>query len=34
MPVEDSYVRLPEIPGVGFEAKNELFRVMQTLTDS
>ena len=34
MPVEDSYVRLPEIPGVGFEAKNELFRVMQTLTGS
>src|SRR6266849_911798 len=34
MPVEDSYVRLPEIPGVGFEAKNELFRVMQALTDS
>jgi L-alanine-DL-glutamate epimerase-like enolase superfamily enzyme len=33
IPVEDSYVRLPEIPGVGFEAKNELFRVMQTLTD-
>ena len=34
LPVEDSYVRLPEIPGVGFEAKNELFRVMQALTDS
>ena len=34
MPVEDSYVRLPEIPGVGFEAKNELFRVLQTLTDN
>jgi D(-)-tartrate dehydratase len=33
IPVEDSYVRLPEIPGVGFEAKSELFRVMQTLTD-
>jgi D(-)-tartrate dehydratase len=33
IPVEDSYVRLPEIPGVGFEAKNELFRVMQTLAD-
>jgi D(-)-tartrate dehydratase len=33
IPVEDSYVRLPEIPGVGFEAKNELFRIMQTLTD-
>src|ERR1700676_715163 len=34
MPVEDSYVRLPEIPGVGFEAKNELFRVMKALTEA
>jgi L-alanine-DL-glutamate epimerase-like enolase superfamily enzyme len=34
IPVEDSYVRLPEIPGVGFEAKNELFQVMRTLMDS
>jgi len=32
--VEDSYVKLPEIPGVGFEAKSELFRVMKTLTDN
>jgi L-alanine-DL-glutamate epimerase-like enolase superfamily enzyme len=32
IPVEDSYVRLPEIPGIGFEAKNELFRVMKALT--
>jgi len=31
--VEDSYVKLPEIPGVGFEAKGELFRVMKPLTD-
>jgi L-alanine-DL-glutamate epimerase-like enolase superfamily enzyme len=31
--VEDSYVKLPEIPGVGFEAKSELFRVMKALTD-
>src|SRR6202030_1430501 len=34
IPVEDSYVRLPEIPGIGFEAKNELFRVMKALTES
>ena len=34
IPVEDSYVKLPEIPGVGFEAKGELFRVMKALTDS
>jgi L-alanine-DL-glutamate epimerase-like enolase superfamily enzyme len=32
--VEDSYVKLPEIPGVGFEAKNELFHVMKALTDN
>jgi L-alanine-DL-glutamate epimerase-like enolase superfamily enzyme len=34
IPVEDSYVKLPEIPGVGFEAKGELFRVMKTLMDN
>jgi D(-)-tartrate dehydratase len=31
IPVENSYVELPEIPGIGFEAKNELYRVMKTL---
>jgi len=30
IPVEDSYVKLPPIPGVGFEAKGELFRVIKT----
>jgi len=34
IPVKDSYVKLPEIPGVGFEAKNELFRVMKKLTEN
>jgi len=34
IPVEDSYVKLPEIPGVGFEAKGELFRVMKALTEN
>lgn len=34
IPVEDSYVRLPEIPGIGFEAKNELFRVMKGLIEA
>jgi D(-)-tartrate dehydratase len=34
IPVEDSYVRLPDIPGVGFEAKNELFRVMKGLIEA
>jgi L-alanine-DL-glutamate epimerase-like enolase superfamily enzyme len=34
IPVEDSYVKLPEIPGIGFEAKGELFRIMKNLTDN
>jgi L-alanine-DL-glutamate epimerase-like enolase superfamily enzyme len=34
IPVEDSYVRLPEIPGIGFEAKNELFRAMKGLAEN
>jgi L-alanine-DL-glutamate epimerase-like enolase superfamily enzyme len=29
--VEDSYVKLPDIPGIGFEAKNELYRLMKAL---
>ena len=33
IPVEDSYVRLPQIPGIGFEAKSELFRVMRALIE-
>jgi L-alanine-DL-glutamate epimerase-like enolase superfamily enzyme len=31
--VNDSYVSLPQIPGVGFEAKSELYAVMKTLLD-
>jgi L-alanine-DL-glutamate epimerase-like enolase superfamily enzyme len=31
IPVEDSYVKLPEIPGIGFESKKELFQVMRAL---
>jgi L-alanine-DL-glutamate epimerase-like enolase superfamily enzyme len=31
MPVKDSYVRLPDVPGIGFEAKNALYRVMRSL---
>jgi L-alanine-DL-glutamate epimerase-like enolase superfamily enzyme len=34
IPVEDSYVRLPDIPGIGFEAKNELFGVMKSLIEA
>ena len=33
IPVQNSYVSLPDIPGIGFEAKKELFQVMQTLVD-
>jgi L-alanine-DL-glutamate epimerase-like enolase superfamily enzyme len=31
VPVEDGYVRLPDIPGVGFEAKSDLWSVMSRL---
>lgn len=31
--VKDSFVGLPEIPGIGFEAKNELYRVMRALAE-
>jgi L-alanine-DL-glutamate epimerase-like enolase superfamily enzyme len=34
IPVEDSYVRLPEMLGIGFEAKNELFHVMKALLEA
>jgi D(-)-tartrate dehydratase len=30
-PVEDSYVRLPDVPGIGFEAKGALYTVMRAL---
>jgi L-alanine-DL-glutamate epimerase-like enolase superfamily enzyme len=30
-PVEDSYVRMPDVPGVGFEAKAALYKVMKEL---
>jgi L-alanine-DL-glutamate epimerase-like enolase superfamily enzyme len=31
--VENSYVGLPEIPGIGFEAKQDLYRVMRQLAE-
>ncbi|PYU66036.1 MAG: mandelate racemase [Acidobacteria bacterium] len=34
IPVKDGYVKLPEIPGIGFEAKGELFLVMKALTEN
>jgi D(-)-tartrate dehydratase len=33
-PVHDSYVKLPEIPGIGFEAKAELYSVMKELAEN
>lgn len=34
IPVEGSYIRLPAIPGIGFEAKTELFRLMKILVEN
>jgi L-alanine-DL-glutamate epimerase-like enolase superfamily enzyme len=31
--VEDSYVTLPPLPGIGFEGKSDLYRVMRELSD-
>ena len=31
MPVEDGFVRLPDVPGIGFERKPALLRVMQSV---
>jgi L-alanine-DL-glutamate epimerase-like enolase superfamily enzyme len=31
--VEDGYVRLPQVPGVGYEAKSQLHALMRTLVD-
>jgi hypothetical protein len=31
IPVEAGRVRMPDVPGIGFEAKAELYRVMKTL---
>jgi L-alanine-DL-glutamate epimerase-like enolase superfamily enzyme len=30
-PVNDSRIKMPDVPGVGFEAKNELYQVMKQL---
>jgi L-alanine-DL-glutamate epimerase-like enolase superfamily enzyme len=31
VPVRDSFVDVPDIPGIGFESKNELYAVMKRL---
>jgi D(-)-tartrate dehydratase len=33
IPVEDSFVHMPDIPGIGFEAKNELYAVMKRMLE-
>ncbi len=30
-PIEDGFVRLPDIPGIGFEANSDLYAVMRKL---
>ncbi|WP_102026613.1 mandelate racemase/muconate lactonizing enzyme family protein [Salirhabdus sp. Marseille-P4669] len=32
-PIEDGYVRLPDVPGIGFEVKSALFQLLRTLAD-
>jgi hypothetical protein len=31
--VNDSFVSLPDLPGIGFEAKNELYAIMKKITE-
>jgi L-alanine-DL-glutamate epimerase-like enolase superfamily enzyme len=31
--VEDGWLRLPDRPGIGFEAQNALYAIMRKLTD-
>jgi L-alanine-DL-glutamate epimerase-like enolase superfamily enzyme len=29
--LEDGYLKLPDRPGIGFEAQNELYKIMRAL---
>ena len=31
--LENGYLKLPDRPGIGFEAQNALYRIMRALTD-
>ncbi|WP_269466622.1 hypothetical protein [Novibacillus thermophilus] len=31
IPVENGYVRLPDVPGVGFEAKSDLYTLLRSV---
>jgi D(-)-tartrate dehydratase len=33
IPVEEGYVGLPDVPGIGFETKSELYKLMKSLSD-
>jgi L-alanine-DL-glutamate epimerase-like enolase superfamily enzyme len=33
-PINDSYVELSDVPGIGFESKQKLFSLLKTLSDS
>lgn len=33
IPIEDGYVRLPDLPGIGFEGKASLFSIMRSLSE-
>jgi L-alanine-DL-glutamate epimerase-like enolase superfamily enzyme len=33
-PVQDSRVKMPDVPGIGFEAKNDLYAVMKPLAEA
>ncbi|MGG0717183.1 hypothetical protein ABE096_06235 [Robertmurraya massiliosenegalensis] len=32
-PIEDGYVRLPDVPGIGFESKADLIKLLRTLAE-
>ena len=34
MKVQNGYVTLPELPGIGFEGKSDLYRELKKLTES
>ncbi len=33
LPVEDGYAKLPDVPGIGFETKSELYKLMKSLSN-
>ena len=33
LPVEDGYAKLPDVPGIGFETKSELYKLMKSISN-